>query len=71
MPHARVTANHRGDIVLATEEATPIGIEEPDPFTAHETDGLVVEEFANRSQRPASPLLKFTFVRGHTSDSVG
>jgi hypothetical protein len=40
-----VAVPHRRDVVVAIEIAVPVGIEEPDPFTSHEMDGLVVEEF--------------------------
>ena len=61
---ARVAVPHRGDVVVAIEVAAPVGVEEPDPFTAHEMDGLVVEELVGGSKRPASALQEFVFVHG-------
>jgi hypothetical protein len=58
---------HRGDVVVAVEVATPVDVEEPDPFTAHEMDGLVVEELVGGSESPTSALQKLTFVHGSHS----
>jgi hypothetical protein len=59
-----VAVPHRGDVVVAIEVATPVDVEEPDPFTAHEMDGLVVEELVGGSKCLASALQEFVFVHG-------
>ena len=41
---ARVTVPHRGDIVVAIEVALAPVVEEPDAFTPHQVDGVLVEE---------------------------
>jgi hypothetical protein len=64
---ARVAVPHRGDVVVAIEEASPFRVEEPDPFTAHEMDGLVVEELVGGSEGPTSALQKLAFVHGSHS----
>jgi len=64
---ARVAVPHRGDVVVAIEVAAPVGVEEPDPFAAHEMNGLVVEELVGGSEGSASALQQLTFVRGSHS----
>jgi len=51
-----VAVPHRGDVVVAIEVAPPVGVEEPDPFAAHEMNGLLVEELVGGSEGPASAL---------------
>jgi hypothetical protein len=63
----RVAVPHRGDVVVAIEVATPVGVEEPDPFAAHQVDGLVVEELVGGSEGPASALQQVAFVHGSNS----
>lgn len=65
--NTRVAMPHRGDVVVAIEVTAPFGVEEPDPLTSYEMDGLVVEELVGGSEGPTSTLQEF--VLGHGSHS--